>query len=229
MPDADDLREPGTVEVMSAPGVVAPARRRAHPHTVADLRVAGVIVLVLAALGALLGALWATWSGSQQRAFVLAPGKLYPYDEVETMAAADGRYLVIVAAVGLLATLVVWYARAGNRGSLVLLALCGGGLGGAALTWWVGYLTGGGSYHGKKGTTIPHLPLTLHMHGLLLVEPAVAALVYGLFTAFAAHDDLGRPDPVRDGLSVDAGGDAQHGGGDRDAAGALQQGNLPTQ
>jgi hypothetical protein len=214
---------------MSASGVVAPARRHADPHTVADLRAAGVIVVVLAALGALLGPVWAVWSGSQQRAFVLAPGKLYPYDEVETMAAADGRYLVIVVAVGVLATLVVWYGRAGNRGSLVLLALCAGGLSGAALTWWVGYLAGGGSYQGKQGTTIPHLPLTLHMHGLLLVEPAVAALVYGLFTAFATHDDLGRPDRVRDALSVDAAGDAQHGGGDRDTAGALQQGNLPPQ
>ncbi len=29
---------------------------------------------------------WQAWSGPQQRAYVIAPGKLYPFDEVETMA-----------------------------------------------------------------------------------------------------------------------------------------------
>jgi hypothetical protein len=212
---------------MSVPGAAATARRRADPHTMADLRAAGVVFLVLVALGAALGPAWSSWSGAQQRAYVLAPGKLYPYDEVETMAATDGRYLVIVAAVGLLASLIVWFSRARNRGPLTLLALCGGGLAGATLTWWVGYLTGGGGYSGERGTTIAHLPVSLHMHGLLLVEPAVAALAYGLFTAFAAHDDLGRPDPVRASLSVDAGDDAQDGRGHRDAARALQQRDLP--
>ena len=34
----------------------------------------------------------------------------------------------------------------------------------------------------------------VHATGLLFVEPAVAMLVYGMFVAFAKHDDLGRPD-----------------------------------
>ena len=86
------------------------------------------------------------------------------------------------------------------------------------------------------------LPLSLHMPGLLFVEAALATLVYGVFTAFAVHDDLGRPDPVRDALtahrtaaseesadSVDASGQPQGGGGHGDTAGALQQGYLPPQ
>jgi hypothetical protein len=177
--------------------------------TRADLRIAGVLAVGLAVLGAVLGFVWSAWSGAQQRAYVIAAGQLYPFDEVETRAAADGRYLVIVAAVGLLAGLLTWLLRSANRGPLVLLGLEIGALGGAALTWWVGYLSGGGTDVGKTNTIIAHLPLSLHMHGLLFVEPAVAALVYGLFVAFAARDDLGHPDPVRDTLAgANAGADA---------------------
>jgi hypothetical protein len=188
----------------------------------------------LLVVGAAVGVLWSVWSGPQQRAFVgdgqvIARGKLYPFDEVETMAAADGRYAAIVAGVGLVAALVAWIYRAANRGPLVVLALLIGGLGGAALTWFTGYLSGGGTYSGKPGTTIDHLPLTLHMRGLLLIEPAVALLLYGLLVAFAAHDDLGRTDPVRDRLSVRAGEHAEYRGGHRDGPGAPQEGGFPSQ
>jgi len=214
-----------------------------------DLRLAAAVVVVLAVLGALLGVIWAQWSGPQQRAYVIAAGELYPFDEVETMAGADGRYFVLVAATGLIAGLLLWLGRRGNRGPLVALALGVGGLIGAALTWWVGYLTGGGTYDGKAGTTISHLPLSLHMHGLLFVEPALALLVYGLFAAFAVRDDLGRddlvrqrlqasPGPVQPGLVqpglvqpglVEPGEYPQHRGGDGDAPRAPQQGDLPAQ
>jgi hypothetical protein len=194
-----------------------------------DLRVATITFLTLTVLGALFGLVWEAWSGPQQRAYVIGPGKLYPFDEVETMAGADGRYLVIVAASGLAAALLAWFARPGNRGPLVLLGLCAGGFLGAVLTAWVGHLVSGGSVHGKTGSTIPHLPLSLHMRGLTLVEPAIIALVYGMFVAFAARDDLGRADPVRERVSVRAGDDAQYAWGYGDAPGALQQRDLPPQ
>jgi hypothetical protein len=206
-----------------------PPPRSATDDTLVDLRVAAVLVVALAVLGAALGPLWSAWSGSQQRAYVIGPGQLYPYDEVETMAAADGRYLLIVAVVGLGAAMFGWWARAASRGPLVLLALGVGGLAGAALTWSIGYLTGGGTYDGKAGTTISHLPVTLHMHGLVFVEPAIATLLYGLFVAFAARDDLNRADPVRERVSVGAGHHPQHGWGDGDRAGPLQQRDLPPQ
>jgi hypothetical protein len=202
--------------------------RRASDVTRADARVAMRVILVLAVVGAALGPVWAQWSGAQQRAYVIGPGKLFPYDEVETMAATDGRYLVIVAAVGLLAGLVTWLFRSAHRGPLVLLALGVGGAGGSALTWLTGYLTGGGTYHGKPGSQIAHLPVSLHMRGLLFVEPALAILLYGLCVAFAARDDLGRADPVREQL-VRARDQAQYGWGHGDGAGALQQGELPPQ
>jgi hypothetical protein len=194
-----------------------------------DLRAAGVVVAVLAVVGALLGLVWSAWSGPQQRAFVIAPGKLFPYDEVETMAAADGRYLLLVGVSGLAAGAVLWLRRRANRGPLTVLALAAGGLLGAALTWWIGYLSGGGTYDGRKGTTIAHLPLTVHLHGLLFVEPALATLVYGILTAFAVRDDLGRHDPVRARLSVQSGQQPQDGRRDGDAPRALEQGDLPPQ
>jgi hypothetical protein len=228
LPEPPPWRSP--VEIADlAPEPAEPVRRTACAATLGDVRVAVVLTLVLAVVGAVLGLVWSVWSGPQQRAFVLAPGKLEPFDEVETMAGADARYLVLVAATGLLAAVLAWVLRAGNRGPLVTLALGVGGLAGAALTWWIGYLTGGGTYDGAAGTLIRHLPLTLHMHGLLFVEPALATLVYGLFVAFAVRDDLGRPDPVQQWVSVGAGHHAQDGGGDRDAAGPLQQGDLPPQ
>jgi hypothetical protein len=172
---------------------------------------------------------------------VLGGGVFQVIDETENQIAADGRFLVIVSAVGLLAALLTWFVRPGNRGPVVLLGLIVGGLSGAALTDLVGHLTGGGSFSGKtyrlsdgsvQEVTL-RLPLSLHMTGLLFVEAALATLLYGVLTAFAAHDDLGRPDPVRDRLrarrSVHADGEPQHGWGHRDGAGALQQGDLPPQ
>ena len=194
-----------------------------------DLRVAAAAVAVLAVAGAVLGAVWSWWSGPQQRAYVIAPGKLYPFDEVETMAAADGRYFVLVAVAGLLAGGLLYWRWPANRGPLPALALGLGGLAGAALTWWVGYLTGGGTYDGAAKTIISHLPLSLRMHGLLFVEPAFALLVYGVCTAFAVQDDLGRPDLLREWLLIGRVHDAQYGGGDGDAAGAPQQGDLASQ
>lgn len=208
---------------------VAPAPEPATPGTRADLRIGAIMVAALAVVGVVLGPIWSAWSGPQQRAYVIGPERLYPFDEVETMAAADGRYLLLTGVVGLAAGGLAWFRLRDHRGPVIVLALVAGGLAGAALTWGVGHLTGGGTYSGRKGTTIAHLPLTLHMHGLLFLEAGLAALVYGLFTAFAARDDLGRDDPVRSRWSVQRGEQPDGGGGDGDAAGAPQQGEFPPQ
>jgi hypothetical protein len=204
-----------------------------------DLRFAAVVVLVLAVIGAVLGLVWAAWSPPGPAAAVFGGGKFEPEDN-EAFVAGDGRFLVIAAAAGLVAGLIVW-RRVGRRGPLVALALGVGGLLGALLTELLGHVSGGGSFTGKRfpsgdGTTheiTAHLPLSLHAQGLLFVEPALAALVYGLLVAFAVRDDLGRPDPARDArlaaASVDAGHHPQDGGGYGDAPRALQEGYLPPQ
>ncbi len=193
-------------------------------------------MLALAALGAVLGLVWAAWSPPGPRALVLPHGMLQP-DETEAWIAADGRFLVLTAVTGLLAGGLVW-SRTRHRGPIMPAALAVGGLAGAALTALVGHLTGGGTTQGRVDTVLARLPLTLHMQGLLLLEGALAVLLYGLLAAFTARDDLGRPDPGREARlaarggaagSVGAGPQPDHGGGDGDAPRPLQQRDLPSQ
>jgi Protein of unknown function (DUF2567) len=228
------------------------------PAVGADLRVAGALVVVLAVLGALLGLVWAWWSPPGPAAQVLGGGQFIP-DETESFIAGDGRYLVITAVTGLAATLVLWFLRRDNRGPLALLGLAVGAFAGALITALVGHLAGGGSDTGKvfalsdgsKAQVTRSLTLSLHAHGLLLVEPLVVALVYGLLASFAVHDDLGRPDLKRAAIaaarqdagvapapvgpnffgtgSVGASDHAQDGGRYGDAAGPAQQRDLPPQ
>lgn len=198
----------------------------------AELRVAASIVVVLAALGAILGLIWSWWSPPGPRAYVIGPGMIQP-GESESFVAGDGRFAFLAVGVGLIAALVVWFGKL-VRGVAAVLALAVGGLAGSGLTALVGHATGGGTSSGKTNTIIEQLPLSVHMHGLLFVEAAAAVLVYGLCASFAADDDLARSDPERDRAlaaraSVRAGDqlDAarQHG----DGPGTPQQGEFPPQ
>jgi hypothetical protein len=203
-----------------------------HYERQAQVRAAAVILFALAGVGAALGIAWQAWSPPGPFGIIYGDGT--QPDETETFAAADGRFAIIVGAVGLIAGIGVWLLRRA-RGPYVVLALGAGGIGGAALTWWVGHLIRGKAHtfacypaSGKAACT-DHLPLTLHMVGLLYLEPAIAILGYGLLVAFAHHDDLGRPDPMRDRLLVRAAdqGDDRWSYGDR--AGMPEQPDLPTQ
>jgi hypothetical protein len=204
----------------------------AQAERVAQVRVAVLLVLGLAAIGAALGVLWQAWSPPGPFGIIFGTGT--QPDETEAWAAADGRFAVIVAAVGLVAGIVGWLLRRA-RGPYVVIALGAGGIGGAALTGWIGHLLRGKAHTfacfpaGGKAACTDHLPLALHMTGLLYVEPALAILVYGLLVAFAHHDDLGRPDPVRERLSVAVVDEAEHGWGYGDGARVPEQGDLPTQ
>jgi hypothetical protein len=200
------------------------------------VRFGAAVLIALAAVGALLGFVWSSVSPDGPRAYVVSPGLFEP-DSTESFVAADARFLIITALVGFVAAVLVWL-RAGNRGPVVALALIVGSLLGGLLTELVGHLTGGGTFDGKTNTVIAQLPLSLHMQGLLFVQPAAAALVYGLLAAFADSDDLGHPDPVRESFTgpraprlplVGPGDHPQDGWGHGNAPGALQQGNFPTQ
>jgi hypothetical protein len=203
----------------------APADPRADRR--AELRHCAVVIVVLCVGGALLGLLWQAWSPPGPFGVVLPAG--IEADETEAWAAGDGRFAFITAAVGVLAGLVVWFVRRA-RGPNVVLALTAGGLAGAALTEWIGHLVRGSGRTlpcgSPTGKCIDHLPLEMHMTGLLLLEPLIALLIYALFAAFAARDDLGRPDPVREQVLVGAGEHPQDGGGDGDAARPPQEGDF---
>lgn len=238
-----------------APPDPGPLAADAEPGVRGDVPAALTITVALAVIGALLGVVWAAWSPAGGLGLVRAPGAIQP-DETENWVAGDGRFLVLAAIVGVVAGALAW-TRTHNRGPLVLAALAVGGLAGSLLMELVGHLTGGGTFDGDPNTIIKSLPLSLHMPGLVFLESGVAVLVYGMLAAFAVRDDLGRPDPTRDSLvqaaqaaqaardapvpaspdpapeqpwpSVGPGDHPQHGGGDGDAPGVLQQRDLPPQ
>jgi hypothetical protein len=161
----------------------------------AQLTGAALVAVALVVLGGALGVLWDLISPTSPPGIISPPG-IQVDDVHEAFAGADGRYALITAIVGLLAGIAAWYLRR-VRGSYVAIGLAVGGLLGAMLTHLVGHvLRGAGSYqYANSGTAyVTHLPLNVQMKGLWFIEPALATLVYSLLVAFAAADDLGRPD-----------------------------------
>lgn len=191
-----------------------------------------VTVVLMWAAGGVLGLIWQWWTPAGPAGYLVAPGQVQP-DETEAFVAGDGRFATIAIAVGILAALIVWFGRIG-RGIPAVLALTVGGLGGAAATAGVGHVIrrDGNKYPcGSGSLCIDHLGLSVHAHGLVLVEAAAAALVYGLCVAFAKDDDLNVPDPVRELARSSVGPDVelQNSGRHRDRVGDTQQGDLPPQ
>jgi hypothetical protein len=185
---------------MTMVGSPVPALAVRSDRTV-QLRAAGLVIAALAVVGALLGFVWQAWAPPGPAGAVLPKG--IQADETEAFVSGDGKFALIVLIVGLIAGTAAFLAPALRRarGPYVALGLAVGGFVGAALTEWVGYLVRGSGKSfactASSGHCIDHLPLTVHMHALLLVEAILAVLVYSLFVAFAVDDDLGRPDPNR--------------------------------
>ena len=153
------------------------------------------VVLALAAGGAAVGALWAELA--PRLAFrVVRPGLALPVvAEAEEYVAADGRFALLTAGVGVLAGLACWLLRS-SRGPVVLAALAVGGLLGAVVTWRVGMLLAPGyspqDLQEVGRTVLPQLELGAL--AALVVEPFAAVLVYLAGVGFSAHNDLGRGD-----------------------------------
>jgi hypothetical protein len=173
------------------------------------------------------------WSPPGPAALIFPSGVLP--DETEAWAAADGRFAILVAIVGAVAAVITWLLRS-VRGPAVTLALAAGGIAGAGLTAWVGHLVRGPAHvvgctlvTGQHIGCTQHLTLSLHMTALLYLEPALALLLYGLLVSFAPNDDLGRPDPVRQRVSVAPGAEQYDAGSHRDGAGVAEQRDFPAQ
>lgn len=142
----------------------------------------------LAAAGALLGLLWQQIS-PRTKGFVYIPPHGIIAEESESLIAGDGRFVLLTCAAGLVAAVAAWFRRSA-RGPAVALALAAGGLLGALVTDRVGQATGGGQNGGTLNEVIT-LSVRVHARGLLLLEPAIALLVYAALALFARRDDLG--------------------------------------
>jgi hypothetical protein len=177
-----------------------PDLRRTERAT--QLKAAGLLIGALAVVGAILGPVWEAISPDGPAGAILKQG--IQADETEAFVGGDGRFTIIALIVGLLAGVAAWYVPVfkRSRGPYVALGLAIGAVVGSGLTEWIGYLIRGQgnafACNSATGRCIDHLPLTVHMHAVLLIEATIAALLYSLFVAFAVADDLGRPDPGRD-------------------------------
>jgi hypothetical protein len=143
-------------------------------------------------LGAVLAVLWVRLAPRLEFR-VVKPGQAVPVvPESEEYIAADGRFVLITLAAGVLAGLVCWLLRR-SRGPVVLAAVAFGGLLGAVVTWRLGvWLEPGYQPQDLQevGRTVTQ-PLELRAVAAVVVEPIAAVAVYLLGVGFTVHNDLG--------------------------------------
>jgi hypothetical protein len=183
--DSAAVTHPG--EPPAAEAEPARPRRGGAWFSSADLGPAATILVALAVIGVLLGLLWAAIS-PRTKGFVYLPNAVIP-EESESLIAADGRFLLLTGAAGIVVAVAAWMRRSA-RGPATALALIAGGLLGALLTDFIGRLVSGGHDTGTLNTVVT-LPLRVHARGLLLIEAALAAFIYAACALFARRDDLG--------------------------------------
>jgi hypothetical protein len=199
---------PDTPGVPETAGPALPARRPWSPwrEVRADWRTLLTLVLGLAVLGVPFGALW--WALAPRVDFRITANGPVPIGtpSEELLAADDVVFVLLLAALGLLAGLGVWLVRRG-RGLTGLLGAAFGALAAGAVAWRIGELLGPGptaaalKQVGGRVTT----GLSLDSLPALAAGPFFAALVYVLGALFTRSDGLGRSatstSPARSGTS----------------------------
>lgn len=183
------LLAPGT---FSAPPPATP-KVRLWPPSRREWTTALGVILALVAAGAAIAPLWVHLA--PRLAFrVDQPGRALPVvPEAEEYVAADGRFVFLTLALGILAALGCWLVRR-SRGPLIMVALAAGGLLGAIVTWRLGLRLGTGYRPADLQVVgkVLYQPLTLRARAALVVEPVAAVIVYLLAVGFSARNDLGR-------------------------------------
>jgi hypothetical protein len=196
--------QPGGVEPVGETGPPVPpwaqARRAGVPGlrgSRQDLRTGLLTALVLALSGLPAGALW-LW---------LAPRADYRVTETDVVPVSglpnselfmsdDGVFVLVLAALGLLAGLVVWRLRS-RRGALMLTALATGVLAAGVVAWQLGAWLGAGPTEAdltEVGRTVT-TGLGLRATAALAVGPFLAVVVYLVAATYTSRQDLGRPEP----------------------------------
>lgn len=155
-----------------------------------EILVATRLVLVLLLAGIPLGVLW--WLAAPRRSYeVSADGAFAIVPESEAAVGSDGWFLLLTAAVALVAAVVAW-RREAQRGPLMAGALAVGMLLCGLVTWQVGGLLGprpSAAELAEIGAVVLG-PLGLRAYGVLVVGPFLAVAGYLLAVCFAPRDDL---------------------------------------
>lgn len=205
--DGDGELVPGQPNPMA--GYPAPPGRPAlaSPWRIgrADLTGALLVTAALTVLGLVVGVLW----------YLLAPRIGFRIDESgiparvdmsksEEFVAADGWFVILGVATGLVVGVGAWMLRR-LRGPLIVVALAGGGLLGALLASWLGHhlAPAPSAAEIREAGRLLHTSLQLRSKAALVFEPFIAVAVYVVLTGFAGDDDL--RGSSKDDTTADAG------------------------
>lgn len=178
---------PGASAPGYPPGSISGAESWAGPG---DVRAAALLAGGLIVVGILAGVFWSAISPHAQ-GVVVSSTQVIPLEQ-ENWIAADGRFALITAVIGLIAGVAAWFWR-GRRGPVLAAGLAIGAGIGALLTALVGYWLSSGHESGAVNTEI-RLKVLVHAHGLIALEAVLAVGAYLIGVLFCGPDDLGRPE-----------------------------------
>jgi Protein of unknown function (DUF2567) len=170
------------------------------------------VAAVVAALGAPLGWLWA--AAAPDVPVQVVPGGVVPVqEEPEGFFAADGWFMLLGVAFGVLAAAVVWFVLRRYRGPAALVAVTVGAVGAGLLAWWVGHRIGLSGYQRQvreaaAGTDLDRPPelrakelgwwfgFIPRVQGDLLMPAIAAAVAYTMLAAWSRYPSLHRGEAV---------------------------------
>lgn len=184
--------QPSGIPVAGAPLPWAPAAPpEAQWTSPSELRDGAAVVVALAVVGVLAGVVWKFWT-VKTHGYDIGSNIIIP-DETEGWIGGDAHFGIITGLIGLIAGPLAWRLRR-SRGATMAVALAVGGVLGSLIAAGVGHLIGGGNHTVEKNTNfVDRLPLSVHTHGLLVVQAVLALATYLVATLFTARDDLGVP------------------------------------
>jgi hypothetical protein len=168
-----------------------------------DVRTAAGVVGVLLLIGIPAGLLW-WWVAPQPLYRVAAEGLYLAGSQPQAAVAADGWFLIITGAIGVVAGVVVWLrCRQAPLGALLGLFI--GGLAGAALAASIGLLLGREDPFAAAIGTLTDGSLEIRAWGVVLAEAGFAVVVWLLLDLLVLREEP-TADPAPDG---DAGTDPE--------------------
>ncbi len=174
---------------MSASSEPAPVERRPGRRR-GDVLAGTAIAIGVALLGAPIGLLWSAVA-PRARVVVLAGGPDLADPNTKAFIAADGTFLLLTGAAGLLCAALALLLGGRRHGVATALGLAVGGLAGSYLAWRVGHRIGLADFRravrGPVGTSTV-LNLSLRAKGVL-VAWALTGLLTVVVVAVRAHHD----------------------------------------
>ena len=197
---------PAVVDGIDPPG---PDRRSAgRLGTVVAAVVAGVVV---AASGPLLGWLWASLA-PRIPIIKVESGFIYAESEPEQAVAADGWFIILGAAAGVIFAVLAWMLLRRFRGVSILAGLALGSLVAAVIATWLGHKIGLDQFTAIRDAAAVgdriEAPLGLRttdldpkqwyipkVTGVVAVQALVAVFVYTCLSGFSSYADLRGPTP----------------------------------